>query len=187
MAALFSMLWSRYIILFLPSFPKHITIILLNILLHMWFLFYIPSFLRNLLTRNCVFYNFPSIFAKDTLLINPWFLRAGLNSKEEAFDLVLFAHPESIHLIPTECSSKSVSCKVKCWTPPHPSPVQLPENMTALLKGIVSRDFLSLFFFHESNISSPLIHNLKPFWMKLWFRRDIWIRISYCVMAHSAE
>ncbi len=56
------------------------------------------------------------------------------------------------------------------------------------LEGIVSRDFWPLVFFHESNPSSPLPwHNLKPFLIQLRFRRDIQIRISFCVVAHSAE
>jgi hypothetical protein len=40
------------------------------------------------------------------------------------------------------------------------------------LKEIVSRDFRPLFF-HESNRSTPLIQNLKPFQIQLQFRRDV--------------
>jgi hypothetical protein len=29
---------------------------------------------------------------------------SGLNKAEEAFDLVMFAHPEIIHIMPTDCT-----------------------------------------------------------------------------------
>ena len=35
------------------------------------------------------------------------------------------------------------------------------------VKGEVSRDFLPLFFFHESNPSGPLINRLKWFFLKI--------------------
>ena len=41
------------------------------------------------------------------------------------------------------------------------------------IKGAVSRDFLTLFFFHESNPSEPLINRLKWFFLKIRFREDI--------------
>jgi hypothetical protein len=56
-----------------------------------------------------------------------------------------------------------------------------------VLKGIVLRDFRPLVFFHASNLPSPLFHNPKPFRIQLRFLRDIRIRISFCVVAHSAE
>ena len=39
------------------------------------------------------------------------------------------------------------------------------------LQGAVSRDFLPLFFFHESNPSGPLINRLKYFFLKIRFRQ----------------
>ncbi len=37
-------------------------------------------------------------------LITEDFFSSGLNKAEEAFDLVMFAHPEIIHLMPTDCT-----------------------------------------------------------------------------------
>jgi hypothetical protein len=33
----------------------------------------------------------------------------GLNSREEAFDIVLFVHPDSVQHIPSDCSGKFVT------------------------------------------------------------------------------
>ena len=42
-----------------------------------------------------------------TSLLNFFFLpQLGLNSEEEAFDLVLFVHPDSVQHIPSECSGE---------------------------------------------------------------------------------
>ena len=43
---------------------------------------------------------------------------------------------------------------------------------STLLKGAVSRDFLS-FLFHESKPSGALINSLKGFCLKICFRKDI--------------
>ena len=46
-------------------------------------------------------------------------------------------------------------------------------ELDLLLKGEVSRDFLSFFLFHESKLSGPRICRLKWFYLEIRFREDI--------------
>ncbi len=38
-----------------------------------------------------------------------FYVLLGLNSREEAFDIVLFVHPDSVQHIPSDCSGKLVT------------------------------------------------------------------------------
>ncbi len=71
----------------------------------------------------------------------------------------------------------------KCQVAPRPSfilsssEVNYKHVLFITFKGMVSRDFQPLVFFHESNLSSPPIHNLKPFRIQLrYYNQNIILR-----------